>query len=153
MPESIVVLGAGSWGIAIANLLSSNGHRVNLWEFNRDDCAMLIANRTHKDKLPGILISKEIKITNNLDEAINDIRMVVFAVPAQKLRAVCISLERLAGKDRRYINLAKGVELNSTHEAVGNHESLYIGCRVTAISHHCRDRAMPRKWREICQPQ
>ncbi|MCX6826339.1 MAG: glycerol-3-phosphate dehydrogenase, partial [candidate division Zixibacteria bacterium] len=69
MTEKMAVLGAGSWGIAIANLLYSNGHKITLWEFNRNDYQSLVANRTHQQKLPGIVIPDEISISNNLEES------------------------------------------------------------------------------------
>jgi len=113
MPEKISVLGAGSWGIAVANLLHTNGHSVSLWEFNRDDCNYLLNNRTHEKKLPGIEIPEKINITNDLSEAIDGAAYTVLAVPAQKVRAVCESIEKTIGIPGKYINLAKGVEIGS----------------------------------------
>ena len=113
MSERMAVLGAGSWGIAIANLLYRNGHHVFLWEFNRSDYEMLSGRRTHEAKLHGITIPDEIKITNDLNEAVADSTHVVLAVPAQKIREVCIALEGFVRVDTKYINLAKGIEIGT----------------------------------------
>ncbi len=113
MSEKIAVLGAGSWGIAAANLLCSNGHRVALWEYNRDDCIRLRENRTHKDKLPGIFLSDKINITNSLEEAVKDAPIVILVVPAQKVREVTIALAGLIDGPIKYVNLAKGVEMGT----------------------------------------
>jgi len=113
MPEKISVLGAGSWGIAIANQLHANGHKINLWEFNRSDCEYLAANRVHEKKLPGIVIPNEINITNDLEQALGDTAYTVMAVPAQKVRAVCAEIDIIDNHGGKYINLAKGVEIGT----------------------------------------
>lgn len=110
MHERITVLGAGSWGIATGNLLHSNGHEITLWEFNKTDFDSLIAMRAHEEKLPGIRIPPEIKITNSIEEAVSDADYIVFAVPAQKVRQVCEFLNDILKSQMPFINLAKGVE-------------------------------------------
>jgi glycerol-3-phosphate dehydrogenase (NAD(P)+) len=113
MPEKIAILGAGSWGIAIAGLLHTNGHIVRLWEFNKTDCDNLLRNRCHKTKLPGIIIPDEITITNNLGESIDAADYIVFALPSQRIRQVCQSLDKIVTSPGQYINLAKGLEIES----------------------------------------
>jgi glycerol-3-phosphate dehydrogenase (NAD(P)+) len=113
MPEKIAVLGAGSWGIAIANLLHSNGHEVTMWEFNRADYEYLSANRTHPKKLPGIKIVEEIALSNDLQYAADGADYIIFAVPAQKVRSVCEFLNEFVKRPMKYVNLAKGVEIGS----------------------------------------
>ncbi|MEW5924592.1 MAG: NAD(P)H-dependent glycerol-3-phosphate dehydrogenase, partial [Candidatus Zixiibacteriota bacterium] len=113
MPVKMAVLGAGSWGIAVANLLRGNGHSVTLWEFNKADYEYLAANRTHEKKLPGIDIPPDIVITNNLEEAIQDAVHIVLAIPAQKIRMVCDALNKIKIPDAGFINLAKGVEIGT----------------------------------------
>ena len=50
----VSVLGAGSWGIALANVLASNGHDVTGWSALKDEIEMLNENREHLTKLPGV---------------------------------------------------------------------------------------------------
>ena len=52
--ERISVIGAGSWGIALANLLAGNGHDVTVWSIMKDEIEMLDKNHEHLDKLPGV---------------------------------------------------------------------------------------------------
>jgi len=113
MPDKVAVLGAGSWGIATARLLYSNGHTVSMWEFDKTDCDTLLKDRSHKTKLPGITIQDEILITNNLEEAIADADYIVFALPSQRIRQVCQLLDPIAKPHSRYINLAKGLEIDT----------------------------------------
>ena len=113
MAEKIVILGAGSWGIAVANLLHSNGHDVTMWEFNPADCQSLLVNRTHPQKLPGIDIPSGILITNELGLAVSRGDYIILAVPTQKVRQVCQSLDKLLQLPKYFVNLAKGVEIGT----------------------------------------
>jgi glycerol-3-phosphate dehydrogenase (NAD(P)+) len=113
MPEKVAVLGAGSWGIAVARLLFTNGHAVRMWEFNKTDCDVLLRERSHKTKLPGITIPDDILITNDLGASIAEADYIVFALPSQKIRKVCESLNQIVVSRSRYINLAKGVEIST----------------------------------------
>ena len=113
MSERIAVLGAGSWGIAIADCLADNGHRVTLWEFNRTDYDLLVAGRAHPSKLPGVTIPEQTVITNDLAEAVEKSSLLVLAIPAQKIRTVCEQLRSLLRKPIPCVNLAKGVEMKS----------------------------------------
>ncbi|MFH2034861.1 MAG: NAD(P)H-dependent glycerol-3-phosphate dehydrogenase [Candidatus Zixiibacteriota bacterium] len=113
MSENISVLGAGSWGIAISNLLCSNGHNVTLWEFNKADYEQLIGLRSHSKKLPGITIPDSIHITNDLELAANSAGIIVLASPAQTIRSVCIPLNDIIKDQKYFINLAKGVEIGT----------------------------------------
>jgi glycerol-3-phosphate dehydrogenase (NAD(P)+) len=113
MSERMAILGAGSWGIAVGNLLYSNGHSVTLWEFNNEDYQSLAANRTHSRKLPGITIPSGIAISNNLADSIAGADYIVLALPAQKIRQVCESLNRLLHTPKYFINLAKGIEMGT----------------------------------------
>jgi glycerol-3-phosphate dehydrogenase (NAD(P)+) len=113
MSEKITVLGAGSWSIAVAGLLHANGHRVTLWEFNPDDCRMLQTNRMHQSKLPGIVIPYEIEVSNDLPKSIDAGEYLIMALPAQKIRQVGMALNPLIKSPRYFVNLAKGVEIDS----------------------------------------
>ena len=60
------VLGAGSWGTALAIVLAENGHNVDMWEF-RDDVARKVArDRVNVELLPGVIIHEKILITSDL---------------------------------------------------------------------------------------
>lgn len=113
MAEKIAVLGAGSWGIAISNLLKSNGHDVVLWEFNPADYKTLLAHRMHDKKLPGIRIADNIRISNHLPEVVEESRYLVLAVPVQTMRQVCVALNDIITGDKVFVNLAKGIEIGS----------------------------------------
>ncbi|MEE9555599.1 MAG: NAD(P)H-dependent glycerol-3-phosphate dehydrogenase [candidate division Zixibacteria bacterium] len=112
--RKVAVLGAGSWGIATANLLCRNGHDIILWEFDPAACDSLKTTRKLPSKLPGIDVEDRILITNSLEEALREAEFVSCVVPAQKLRATVKKIAELKlNIAPLYINLSKGIEVGS----------------------------------------
>ena len=66
----ISVIGAGSWGIALAVLLHKNGHEITVWSIIEEEIQMLKEKREHKDKLPGVKLPENMLFTTNLKEEI-----------------------------------------------------------------------------------
>ena len=56
MNHTVCVLGAGSWGSALAALLSGNGHEVTLWSIDEREVDMLLTYREQKEKLPEVIL-------------------------------------------------------------------------------------------------
>jgi len=111
MKEKVTILGAGSWGIANANLLAGNGAQVTMWEFDPDELDLLRQKREHPKKLPGIIIDDTVSLTGSLPKAMNEADIVVFAVPTQKVTAVCRQVRDISSRrPGLIINLAKGIE-------------------------------------------
>ena len=65
---NVSVIGAGSWGIALAVALQNNGHKVNVWSIIEDEIKMLNEKREHLDKLPGVKLPDDMIFTTNLSE-------------------------------------------------------------------------------------
>ncbi len=57
------IIGAGSWGCALAGVLDTNGHQVTVWSVMEDEISMLKETHEHADKLPGVLLSEKISFT------------------------------------------------------------------------------------------
>jgi glycerol-3-phosphate dehydrogenase (NAD(P)+) len=111
MPINIAVLGGGSWGVAVANLLNMNGNNISIWEFNPDDYESLVENRQNNVKLPGIIIPDRIEIYNDLVEAVEGRSIVCLAVPSHTVAAVSRQLDAAGlGKNVTFVNLAKGID-------------------------------------------
>lgn len=64
----IGMIGAGSWGTALALLCDKNGHEVTIWSIMKDEVEMLRTKRQHETKLPGVILPEKIEITNDLQE-------------------------------------------------------------------------------------
>ena len=113
----ISVLGAGSWGTALAIILQSNGHDVTLWEYKSGYFSALKRTRENKVFLPKIKIPKEILITNSLREGCEDQHMIVLAIPSQFIRSVLTKAKKFLQNDTTIVSVAKGIE-KGTHLTV-----------------------------------
>lgn len=106
----ISVLGAGSWGTALAVVLHKNGHEVTIWSIAQDEIDMLKKEREHKDKLPGVKIAEEIGLTTDLKEAISGRDMLVVAVPSPYIRSTAKSMAPHVEDGQLLVSVAKGIE-------------------------------------------
>lgn len=104
------VLGAGSWGTALSGLLHENGHQVTIWSIDEREVEMLSVKRMHETKLPGVVLSDEIQITNQLPEAIEGMDFLVLAVPSPFTRATAGKMSPYVAKGQIIVDVAKGIE-------------------------------------------
>ena len=111
--ERISVIGAGSWGIALANLLAGNGHDVTVWSIMKDEIEMLDKNHEHLDKLPGVKLNDSIKYTTDLEKACKEKDILVLAVPSVYTRSTSHSMAPFITDGQIIVNVAKGVEENT----------------------------------------
>ena len=81
----ITILGAGTWGVALAALLSKNGYEVAVWSPIASEVSELANTATHKN-LPGITLPKNITYTTEMDAALRGGEIVLFVVPSQFIR-------------------------------------------------------------------
>ncbi len=106
----IGVIGAGSWGIALAVLLHNNGHKVTVWSALGEEIDMLNSEREHKDKLPGVKLPEEMLFTKDLAEAVEGKDILVLAVPSPFTRKTSHQLKDVVSEGQIIVNVAKGVE-------------------------------------------
>ena len=78
----IGVLGAGSWGTALAVLLHENGHEVTLWSIDKREVAMIDEKREQVEKLPGVRIPDRIAVTNDVESSVAGKDILVMAGPS-----------------------------------------------------------------------
>ncbi|MBU9743347.1 NAD(P)H-dependent glycerol-3-phosphate dehydrogenase [Diplocloster agilis] len=106
----ISIIGAGSWGTALAWMLNRNGHEVTIWSIIPAEVEMLKNNREHKDKLPGVHLPEQITITGDLKQAVMDREVLVLAVPSVYTRSTAHSMSIYVSEGQRIVNVAKGIE-------------------------------------------
>ena len=106
----IAVLGAGSWGTTLAILLLENGHEVSLWTYREDQAQVIQQTRLNPDFLPGVVVPSQIKILNDIEQAVYLKDLIVAAVPSQFLRSVAMQVERSDLTNTIIVNVAKGIE-------------------------------------------
>ncbi len=86
--RKIAVLGAGSWGTALAMVLAENGHDVSLWTHHLDQANEMIATGKNARYLPELQLPKNIRITSDLNLALEGAELINFVVPTKAIRQV-----------------------------------------------------------------
>lgn len=106
---NILIIGSGSWGIALACLLNKNKHNVKIWSRSDDEIRQI--NDLHKIEryLPEITIPSEVTAYANIQEAIKDSEMIILAVPSTAIRE-CSAMLKQYIEDQIIVNVAKGIE-------------------------------------------
>lgn len=107
---SIGVIGAGSWGTALALLLHNNGHEVTLWSILEDEVELLLTKRENPDKLPGVKLPEDMAVTSDLKQAMSGKDMLVLAVPSPFVRSTAHSMREVAAEGQIIVNVSKGIE-------------------------------------------
>ncbi len=106
----ISVLGAGSWGTALAVLLCKNGHEVTLWSIDQREVAMIDEKREQIEKLPGVRIPDCIAVSNDLESSMQGKEMLILAVPSIFVRSTAKMMQPYIEPGQIVVNVAKGIE-------------------------------------------
>ena len=106
----ISVIGAGSWGTALAVLLHKNGHRVTVWSVLKEEIEMLEKEHEHKDKLPGVKLPEDMVLTTDLKSAVEGKDVLVLAVPSPYTRSTAHRMEKFVSEGQIIVDVAKGIE-------------------------------------------
>lgn len=104
------IMGAGSWGIALALLLHKNGHEVTVWSISTEEVEMLTTKREHESKLPGVKLPDNMKFTSDLELAVKDKDFIVLAVPSPFTRSTARSMKPYVAEGQIIVDVAKGIE-------------------------------------------
>ena len=108
--KKIGVIGAGSWGTALALTLSGKGHQVTIWDVNPEHLSELEQNRENVRYLPDIKFNDNMKIGKTAEEALQDADVVLFSAPAQHFRSALKTALPYLKPDMILVNVAKGIE-------------------------------------------
>jgi len=103
----ITVLGSGSWGTALAQVLADNHHSVMIWGKDLDEVVDIHMYHQNEKYFPGIHINEDIKATNDMSLA-NKAEIVVLAVPTGAVEDVCKLINEHFHKKIIIVNVAKG---------------------------------------------
>lgn len=88
----VAVIGAGSWGTALAKVLHTNGNQVTVWSIVEAEIAMLRERHEHVDKLPGVKLPEDMEFTTDLKAAVEDKEYLILAVPSVFTRSTAKSM-------------------------------------------------------------
>ena len=108
--EKVCVLGAGSWGTALALVVAKKGYNVSMWTLNEEQCNKINKDKENIDYLPGVVIPDNIVVTTNIEEAVKDGTIIVLAVPSQAIRSVCRQIKPFVKDKQILVDVAKGLE-------------------------------------------
>ncbi len=107
--SSIGILGAGTWGIALARMLCNAGHHVTVWSALPEEIALLEKTRRHKN-LPNMDIPEEVSFTQNIELLCKDRDVVLFAVPSVFIRSTARLAASYIVNGQIIVDVAKGIE-------------------------------------------
>ena len=113
LEKRIGVVGAGSWGTALANLLATKGYPVDWWVFEEDLCRQLAEFRENDVFLPGIRLSENLRPTNDLTAVVQDKDLIIIVVPSHVLRDVVSRMAPHLTSHAILVSASKGIENNS----------------------------------------
>jgi len=109
----IAVIGAGSWGTAIAGVLSGKGLYTVLWGHDREHVRYLEINRENTKYLPGFTFSPSLEISADLEKSVTNAEVVCMVVPSHGYRAVFEKLIPYLQEGTSIVSAVKGIENSS----------------------------------------
>lgn len=126
----IAVLGAGSWGSALASVLVWNGHDVTVWSHRAEEAAELERTHTNPSKLPDVQLPEALHFTADLREAVEKSDTVVFAVPSKAERSTAEKAHPFLTEGQRIITVSKGIEEETLLTQCGILEDVFSDLHV-----------------------
>ncbi len=111
--KKIGIIGAGSWGTALATVVADKGNPVKIWDIDAGHLQRMEENRENVDYLPGVPLGENIAIATSQEDALRDADVVLFSAPAQHFRSALEGALPYIKDDALIINVAKGIEQKS----------------------------------------
>jgi glycerol-3-phosphate dehydrogenase (NAD(P)+) len=130
------IIGAGSWGPALANLLAPAGVGVSLWDVDQDLLHYMARSRENKKYLPGHRLADGVEIADTQRSCVSGADFVVTAVPSQHFRSALTSALPEMSESAFIVNVAKGIEIGS----------------LKTLSQICKEIAPERKYAVLSGP-
>lgn len=131
--QTIAVLGAGSWGTALAMLLGQNKHHVNLWSHNAEHAALMQQARENNRYLPDLTFPTTLNVNANLETTLKDVNDILIVVPSHAFRQTLETIKPFITSSHRIAWATKGLEANSykllhqvAREVLGDEISLAV---------------------------
>lgn len=110
---SFAVLGAGSYGTALAVLLARNGHRVQLWARNAEHVAEMQQAKNNSKYLPDVAFPENLSVTDNVESALVDHPIILVAVPSHAFRDTLHLIKPYVNESSRLVWASKGLDPES----------------------------------------
>ncbi len=111
--KDIAVLGAGSWGTALALVLADNDHNVRLWGHNAKHIEEINRTRMNQKYLPNIALPDQIVGYSDLSKALEGLDTIILAVPTKAIREVLGNVKEVVNNPITIVHVSKGIEPNT----------------------------------------
>ncbi len=137
MTARIAVLGGGSWGTSLANVLAANGAEVRIWARDPAVAAQIDTESRNDKYLPGVDLESSIEASSELAPVLESASMVLYVSPSQAIRAVLQEVRPLLDGEPLIVSASKGIELDSglrMSQVVGEVLGQKFGERTTVVS-------------------
>lgn len=113
MKKKIAVIGAGSWGTALAIVLADNSFQVALWSRRKEQVEEINRDRTNRKYLPHVQLPANIYATSSMEEVLKDTAYILLVIPTAYLRDVLKQMTPFLDKEYLFIHSSKGLEPNT----------------------------------------
>ena len=111
--QQVAIIGGGSFGTAIANIVATNGYSTYLWMRDTERAKQCQASRENPEYLPGYHLHEGLHISSDLNECIKEAQLVVIAVPSKSFRDVTHQVAPYIQEEAIVLSTTKGIEANS----------------------------------------
>lgn len=108
--EKVSIIGAGSWGSALARILGDNHYQVLLYDTDKNTVDEINHFHTNLSKLPVGMLPLKVKATTSIKEVIDFSDIIVLSVPTKVLRSVLNLINEIIDKPKLFVNTSKGLE-------------------------------------------
>jgi glycerol-3-phosphate dehydrogenase (NAD(P)+) len=132
--KNITLLGGGSWGTALAKLLSENGHNITVWLRDENQCQALRTERVNKKYLPKVQIPENIIFTSDINQAVKDAEILLVVTPTQMIRGILKQIKDEYKTKKIIINASKGIEIGTMDLVADIVKEETIDCTVAVLS-------------------
>lgn len=111
--EKICIIGAGSWGSALAISLGKKGHDVCLWMRDVDQCANMVKSKENTKYLAGVIFPQNVQFITNIEMALKGAAVIVLSISSQAIRQTLRNCKPYITEDQIIVNVSKGLEKNT----------------------------------------
>src|SRR6185369_6703225 len=112
--KQIAIVGAGSWGTALAVVAARAGHAVRLWSRNAEVVSSINERRVNSSYLSSTMIPEGVVATGEFGAALNGSSLILIAVPSHATRETLNAIVTSLDQDAIIVNVAKGIEIETT---------------------------------------
>lgn len=108
--KNLSIIGAGSWGTALALVLAPRFQRVRLWVYEQDLAERMASTRENEVYLPGFLLPTHVDISSSLEQALTDAEIVLGVMPSHLVRGMYRQMRPFLQESMLFVSATKGIE-------------------------------------------